>query len=296
MIYLLLSIFFSTLLVVILRAYTTWNIKTEHGIVFNYLVCCLTGLVAMPNKNILFQLPNWNGWIWCLLLGFGFIVIFLLIGKSTTLFGVSTTSIAFKLSFIIPTIIAILFYGDSVSFSKTLGILMAISAVFFITYQPNKENEIESVNNSNKNNFLFKNSWILPLAILVGSGITDAGFNFIQRNFTPPNFDHIVTIMVFLGAFITGLLLYGKDKALYQWKNVFAGIILGIPNYGSLYFLLLALKHTKLTPSILFPINNLGIIGLSALFGFFIFKEKFNTQKYIGFALAVLSIIIIGFF
>lgn len=294
MLYLILSILFSTSLVVILRLFERWKIKTEHGILFNYLVCCITGLVAMPDKALLTQVPAWNGWWICLLLGFGFILIFLLIGKSTHILGVATTSIAFKLSFVIPVIIAILFYGDSLSVVKVIGILMAVLAVFFIAYQPETENHPKETT-PETDDFIHRKAWILPLIIFIGSGLTDASFNFIQRNFTPPGFDHIVTIMVFLGAFIAGMFLFGFHKETYQWKNLLGGIILGVPNYGSLYFLLQALKNSGFTPSVLFPLNNLGIVGLAALSGLVLFKEHFSMRKIIGFALAIGSIIIIGF-
>ncbi len=295
MIYLILSILFSTSLVVILRSFEKWNIKTEFGIVFNYLVCCITGFIAMDNKSMIQEIPSWNGWWICLLLGFGFILIFLLIGKSTKLLGVATTSIAFKLSFIIPVIIAIIFYGDALSIMKAIGIATAISAVYFIAYQPTAALEQDKEPNSTQTSFIHKKAWMLPLLIFVGSGLTDASFNFIQRNYTPIGYDHIVTIMVFFGAFLSGMMMYGFKKEMYQWKNVFGGIVLGIPNYGSLYFLLQALKHSGFSPSTLFPLNNLGIVGLSALFGLLLFKETFSSRKIIGFVLAVASIIIIGF-
>jgi drug/metabolite transporter (DMT)-like permease len=287
MLYLILSILCATSLVVILRLFSNYKVKTEYGIVFNYAVCCITGLLAMENKSMLREIPSWNGWWICLALGLGFILIFTLVGKSTAILGVATTSIAFKLSFIIPTIVAILFYGDQLTVFKIIGIISAIIAVYFITYQKSEsENESESVN---------KNAWILPVLIFVGSGITDSIFNVIQRNYTPVGFDHIVTIMVFLGAFLSGMILYGFNKEMYQWKNVIAGIVLGIPNYGSLYFLLQALKHTGYAPSTLFPINNLGIVGVSAIIGLLIFKESFSTKKIIGFLLAIASIVMIGF-
>jgi drug/metabolite transporter (DMT)-like permease len=185
MIYLILSILFSTSLVVILRSFEKWNIKTEFGIVFNYLVCCITGFIAMDNKSMIQEIPSWNGWWICLLLGFGFILIFLLIGKSTKLLGVATTSIAFKLSFIIPVIIAIIFYGDALSIMKAIGIATAISAVYFIAYQPTAAIEQDKEPNSTQTSFIHKKAWMLPLLIFVGSGLTDASFNFIQRNYTP---------------------------------------------------------------------------------------------------------------
>lgn len=295
MLFLILSILCSTSLVVILRYFEKWKIQTDFGIVFNYLVCCITGFIVMDNKSIIREIPSWNGWWVCLLLGIGFTLVFILIGKSTKILGVATTSISFKLSFIIPVIISILFYGDILTLSKTIGILTAVSAVFFIAYQPDSVEQSDTKNETKIESFLHKKAWILPLIIFIGAGITDSGFNFIQRNFTPPGFDHIVTIMVFLGAFLSGMVLYGFNKEMYQWKNMVGGIILGVPNYGSLYFLLQALKHSGFTPSTLFPINNLGIVGLSALCGWLLFRETFSKRKIIGFILAVASIVIIGF-
>jgi drug/metabolite transporter (DMT)-like permease len=288
MLYLILSILFSTSLVIILRLFSKWKIHTEYGIVFNYAVCCITGLLAMDNKQQLLEIPEWNGWWICLLLGIGFILIFVLIGKSTQLLGVATTSIAFKLSFVIPVIVAVVFYGDTLTVTKIIGIITAVTAVYFITFEKDKvEDTVDELPE--------KRAWLLPVIILLGSGVTDSTFNFIQRNYTPPGYDHIVTILIFFGAFVSGLVLYGFKRELYQWKNVAGGIILGIPNYGSLYFLLQALKHTGYNPSTLFPVNNLGIVGLSALAGLFLFREHFSFRKIIGFVLAVISIVIIGF-
>ena len=294
--YLLLSIFFSTSLVVILRLFSIWKIKTEHGILFNYLVCCITGFIVMPDKTMFNHIGIWNGWWVCLLLGGGFILTFLLIGKSTNLLGVATTGIAFKLSFVIPTIVAILFYGDKFSITKMIGIAMAVFAVFLIA--DSKENNVitevtEKI--SEPTDFIHRKAWIMPFLIFIGSGITDSIFNFIQRNYTPTGYEHLVTTLVFLGAFLMGLLLFGFNRELYQWKNVLGGILLGVPNYASLYFLLLALKKSTLPPSELFPINNLGIVGFTAICGLILFKEKFSLRKSIGFALALGSIIIIGF-
>ena len=201
MIYLLLSMLCATSLVIILRLFETWKIKTEYGIVLNYLVCCITGLVSMENKSLLREIPSWNGWWICLLLGCSFMAIFILIGKTIKLLGVTTTSIAYKLSFIIPAIISIIFYKDVLTIYKMIGIVTAVFSVYFIAYVPgNKDNTQEQHAN--------KKIWIYPVIIFIGAGIIDASFNYIQRNFTPPNFDHIVSIVTFSGAFISGMILF----------------------------------------------------------------------------------------
>jgi drug/metabolite transporter (DMT)-like permease len=246
----------------------------------------------MEDKSMLRNIFSWNGWWICLVLGIGFMIIFILIGKAVKTLGVAATSIAYKLSFIIPTVVSILFYGDMLTAYKITGIIMAVTAVYFIAFEPKRRDTNE---NLSLENTIEKRTWLLPLIIFTGAGIIDAAFNFIQRNYTPQGFDHIVSITIFAGAFLSGVIVYGTRKEMYTWRNVAGGIVLGIPNYGSLYFLLQALKHTGLTPSTLFPINNLGIVCISAFAGILIFKEVFSTRKAIGFILAVTCIILIGF-
>lgn len=291
MLNLILSILCSTLIVVVLRLFPKYKINTAHAIVFNYAVCVLVGFIAIENKANLALIPSWNGWWICLLLGTAFTLIFTLVGRSTALLGIASTSIAFKLSFIIPTVVSIIYYGDTITIFKIIGIIAAIVAIYFITYQKEKT----SKNINDKNDFISKNAWLLPIIIFVGGGISDTIFNMIQRNYTPDGFDHIVSVTIFFGALLSGIIAFGLKKEMYTWKNLIAGIVLGIPNYGSLYFLLQALKYTGYTPSTLFPINNISIICVTSIIGLIIFKESFSTRKIIGFALAIISIVLIGF-
>ena len=45
--------------------------------------------------------------------------------------------------------------------------------------------------------------------------------------------------------------------------------------------------------SLMFPINNVGIIGLSMLGALLIFKESANKYKYIGIGLAIGAVVLI---
>ena len=46
--------------------------------------------------------------------------------------------------------------------------------------------------------------------------------------------------------------------------------------------------------SVVFPINNVGILLTTAVLGLIFFKEKFNLQKLIGFSMAILAIIMVA--
>lgn len=288
MLYLLLSILTSTSLIVILRLYDKWKVNSSFGIVFNYFFCVITGLFFVDDFNLFSKIPSWNGFPYVLILGIAFILIFQIVGKATLISGVATTSIAMKLSFVIPAIFAVWLYGDSLSTIKICGIACAILSVFLISYEKSKTTDTE-------NNTITNRRILYPFLIFVMCGLCDATFNHIQKKFIPAGWDHQVTITVFLIAAIVGIAMNAHKKELYQWKNVTAGIALGIPNYFSLYFLLKTLKTLPMESSTIFPINNLGIVCLSALSGYILFHEKFSRQKIAGIILAIASIIIIGF-
>ena len=291
MIYLLLSILCSTSLVVILRLFSNYNIKTPHGIVFNYLVCCVTGLLFAENLPTATEYFSWNGWYACLLLGSLFYIVFNITGKATTILGVATTSLLFKISFVITVFVALVFLGDAITWNKILGIIFAIGAVFLITYT--REKSINSTSSAEKKQYV-----LMCLFVFFGSGACDTGFNLIRLNLIPVALEHVATVTIFFGAFVCSFLLNASDKSLFQWKNVVAGLVLGIPNYGSLYFWIQALKELKIKfnwdSSTVFPINNIGVVCLSAVIGFLLFREKFSIQKLIGFLLAIVSIVFIG--
>ncbi|MFN8281690.1 MAG: EamA family transporter [Chitinophagales bacterium] len=291
MIYLLLSILCSTSLVVILRLFSNYNIKTAHGIVFNYLVCCVTGLLFAEHLPTATEYFNWNGWYACLLLGSLFYIVFNTTGKATTILGVATTSLLFKISFVITVFVALLFLGDVITWNKIIGIICAITAVFLITYT--KEKSAVTATSAQKKEYI-----LMCLFVFFGSGACDTGFNLVRLNLIPVALEHVATVTIFFGAFICSFLLNVKDKSLFQWKNIVAGLVLGIPNYGSLYFWIQALKELKLEfnwdSSTVFPINNIGVVCFSAFIGFILFREKFSIQKLAGFVLAVVSIVFIG--
>ncbi len=283
MIYLLLSILLSTSLVVILKYFNKYNVHGVYGIVFNYLVCSITGFLFIQDTSSIQSLMHWPHLWKVVLMGFLFISVFLMIGRSTQYLGVSTTSLAFKLSFVIPVFMAIYLYQDKLEIHQYIGILLAIVAVIAISIQ-NKEAQ---------NNEFPKWVILLPFLIFIGSGICDTVFNYIQKKLLLPGWEHLITVTVFFSAFVAGFFMSFYKKGFFDKRNILGGIVLGIPNYGSLYFLLLALQKTGMPSSKLFPINNLGIVICSAIIGKLLFKEDFSRNKIIGLLLAIVAIILL---
>jgi multidrug transporter EmrE-like cation transporter len=69
-----------------------------------------------------------------------------------------------------------------------------------------------------------------------------------------------------------------------------AGLILGLVNYGSIYFLLRILGSGLIDRSAAIPANNMGVVALSAVVGVALFKEKLSAKKLWGILLALVAI------
>jgi len=83
-------------------------------------------------------------------------------------------------------------------------------------------------------------------------------------------------------------------------KPLIWGIMLGISNFGSIYFLIRTLNHRSpqgniIDSSIVFGVNNTGIVVLSVFTGFIVFREKLKRINWIGVGLALVAIIIFAY-
>jgi multidrug transporter EmrE-like cation transporter len=138
---------------------------------------------------------------------------------------------------------------------------------------------------------------LLPVVVFVGSGLCDSGVQLGDKlYFTTAGSEYFV-LAIFICAALTGItyltwmLLRGTIKL--QWKQVLGGIALGIPNYGSLLFLMKALDHVPGGSSVVFPVTNIATVAGSTLLSVVIFREHLNRPNLIGLVFAGLCIVFI---
>ena len=283
MIFLLLSILFSTGLFVIFKYFGIYKIDVLKAIFVNYIVAFSMGFFfaerQIPISEIYLQ-PWFSG---ALFLGALFVSIFFVMAMTAQKNGVSVTSIAGKMSVVVPVIFGIILYNESVTFLKIVGIIMALIAVYLSSVKEEK---------SEKNGTL-----LLPILLFIGSGTIDTLLKYIQENYVADEDVSIFSGSLFgiAGAFAFLILVIKtlKKRESFGYKNIIAGIILGVPNYYSIIFLIKALQNKNFESSTLFTINNVAIVVVSTLVGLFFFKEKFSVKNKIGVAMAVLAIVLV---
>lgn len=289
MIYLFLSILFNAYLGVIFAYFNRYKIDTFQAIVFNYITCVVTGSLALGKFPINLTTAGLPWFKWAILMGFLFITVFNLIAYSSNKVGITITQTANRLSLVIPVIFSYFLYHESISYLKILGILVALTAVVLASQK-------KSVAGNTKR----KLSWeiFLPILLFLSSGVIDAMTKFVERTFlhdTDTSNAYLISGFGIAAIFgIVALLFqYIQGKRKFHWNYLLSGIILGVPNYFSIYFLIKALKNPTLNSSATIPINNIGVLFVVSLFGIFVFKEKLTKANYAGLLLTLTAIILI---
>lgn len=286
MIYLVLAVVCNSLLFLILKSFDRFRINTLQGIVVNYAVAGSLGLLLSP-VHFSFAALETKSWLWIPpIMGLLFISIFLLIARTAQTIGVSVASVANKMSVIIPVIVAILLYNDSTGFMKVAGIVLALVAVYFTS----KKNDGTS---------LGLRQLFLPLVVFLGSGIIDALVNFAQQQSVSTADSPLFIACCFLMAFTGGLLMVSyqliRKQTTLQPRALIAGIVLGVPNYFSIWCIIEALESQLMESSMLYPVANMGIVVVSTLGAFLIFREKLSPMNLLGIGISIAATLLIMF-
>jgi uncharacterized membrane protein len=188
------------------------------------------------------------------------------------------------MSMIIPIIIGVLLLNENFSFNKLMGISLAFGAII-----------LSSMGNGKLN--INKSHILIIVLLFIGQGIADGILNWCQKFLINSQNMNLFFCFTFLSAGFTGLIILifknKKSKIKIEMKNVFWGIILGIPNYITLLFFIKSLKSEMFASSEIFPIINIGVIILCSVSSIIIFKEKVTIYNWIGVGLGILSIFVI---
>jgi drug/metabolite transporter (DMT)-like permease len=284
MIPLIFSILCSSFIFVLFKIFPKYSIDTFQAIVFNYITAFSCG--------ILFFGHEWNPealtiglWpVYAVICAVLFISLFILMGSSSQKNGVALTSIAVKMSMAISMLLIIILYREPLSFFKIGGIVLAFVGVFLVSFS---RSEKKKTNNS---------LWLL-LILFVGSGVLDFILNYVQKyelyHLTPSLFSAFgFGISGIIGLII---LIYriNTQNIKVTLKNIFAGVLLGIPNYFSIYLLILSYKSTGWNDSTVLAVINISVVMISAIIGFIAFKENLTARKIIGLVSAIGAIILL---
>lgn len=292
MIYLILSIFSSAALVLLFKAFEQFRIHTFHAIVINYIVASGCGFLVLGGSVNYAALPGKPWFEISLLVGTLFIIMFWFIAKTAQKVGVSVSAVSQKMAVVVPVTVALIAYdGETLSWIKGLGILLALVGVGMSSI---KEDRFE----------VDKRYAFFPLIVFLGAGFLDTTMNYVEKfklGAGVKNTEMLLYVStLFFVAFLLGLLAWIFQSLRHpggriRLNTLIAGIALGVPNFGSIYFLLKTLDSSFLQDSAIFPINNMGIVAASTLGSVLIFGERLSWMNRLGVTVSIGAIAMIAF-
>ena len=281
-----LCIFSSSLIFVIFKLFKVFRVQTLYAIIVNYVTAFLVGTLSFSGSISPGEIPVKPWFTGAMAMGILFLLVFNLMAKTSQQFGVSVASVATKMSLVIPVVFGVVLYKEQLDNVKIIGIIMALSAVYFAS--------VREKTLTIKRGGVF---W-LPFLVFIGSGIIDVSIKYFEETRVDPSEFSLFTAFIFGSAAISGfvfiMLRLPKIALKRNFRNIIGGIVLGIPNFFSIFFLLRALQHKTLNSASLFTINNVAIVMFSTLLGILLFKEKISSKNWAGIAMAVVSIILVA--
>lgn len=266
MIFLVLAILSSTAVSLAMR----FSNNVEHSLygklVCNYVVCSLCAAFFV-------QTFEWSSatMSFGLLNGVLLVLGLILMQFSMRLNGIALTSLYGRLGVCIPLIFSIVFFHENPTMLQCVAILLSFFAIYLSFYQANMDFRLG----------------LSLFAFMLISGLGDT-MSKIYQMYGDTSFSGMYFFVSFCLAGLMSFLVMLYKKQRIHKKEILYGVLIGVPNYFSSYFLLESLRTV---PSIVvYPTYSMMTIVVISICGYILFKETINKEKILTFVLILVSI------
>ena len=277
MLYLILALVSSMLVSVCMRLSEGKAKNNISMLAMNYAMCTLLSLVYAGSVDLF---PQESGLGFALLLGLVsgamFLGSFMLLQWNIGVNGVVLPATFMKLGVVVPTILAVILFGETPRLAQVLGVLGAIAAIVLIQMEKGKSRA--------------KNT--LGLIVLwLGGGVTDTMAKFYDAWGSPALENHylLYTFAVALVLCTALALIRGERPTL---ADAGFGLLLGIPNYYSARFLLLSLSNVPAV--VAYPTYSVGTIVMVTLAGRALFGERLSRRQMLAMGVILVSLVLLN--
>ena len=266
------------------------RMRVDHftAIIINYWASGLLGSIIAGHIPLISYAAGSVHWTYFgLVLGVCFVGGFTVTALSIRYTGMAVTSAMQRMSLLMSAGYAVLVFHEPFGILKMSGMLLAVIAILMITRR-----EKSSVSRIQHLRFL-----LLPIGTLVLSGIIETVLYYVHAKKLAIHGDIVFSTYAFsIAACIGGIIVLaraitGAHKI--SWRDLAGGIVLGVPNFFTIY-LILTLLQDGFPGSVLYPVLNILVLAFTAVTGLFLFREKLKKMNVIGIVFALLAILLIS--
>ena len=265
-IYLILALVSSLLIAIMLRIFEKKNFNRYVIIASNYFISGSIGFFLLNHKT----LPDLEIIVFGVLVGAGFFVSFVIFSISLKKEGLASTVTMGRLSLAIPVLLSIIFGSEKPQLTDILSLTTILLIIFLWEKRLSKISPI-----------------LISLFLLFG--LIDASMKFFKIRFELVD-NSLFLITIFCSALTWSWFYILAKRIKVRQKEVLWGLVLGIPNFFSSFFILSALSG-GIPAYIVFPFININLIILSSLTGNIYFSESLSRRKILLILTGIISII-----
>jgi len=277
MLTLIISIACSVAVSILLKLARRHRLHIGQAIAVNYAVAAgLCLLLLQPHPA---QLLHQNS-SWFVLIALGILLptVFLAMAAAVRHAGIVLSDAAQRLSLFLPLLASFLIFGQAPTSASLIGIVLAFSALGCLLARQQTSTDAVVAG---------PGAAALLLAVWLGYGCIDILFKLLAKSGTGFGAS-LFAAFVLAGA----LMLAGLLAARTPWhaRNIGAGLLLGLLNFGNIYFYIRAHQLFPDNPTLIFTAMNIGVIVLGTLAGTALFGERPSRLNLAGVILAIAAI------
>ena len=281
MFYLIAAIFCSTVISLSMRLSENYRKNHISMLAVNYLTC-LVLCIFYTGGGIFSAASNLTSpdYLYSLLLGaiqgFLYMVSFLLLQVNISRNGIVLSGTFMRLGLLVPTVCAILFFGEQPTTGHILGFILGILAILLINLEKGERKV---------------SSGFMLVLLLLGGGLVDVMAKIYEETGSE-GYKNEFLLFTFLVALIICLVVTIIKKESLCPADILWGIIIGIPNYYSARFLLGALK--TIPAIVVYPTHSGATISLITTAGVLFFKETLSKRRIIAMGIIIAALLLLN--
>lgn len=242
----------------------------------NYLSASVLAYAAMPTRAFSLGAGGWTALGLGAVQGLLYLGTLVILQSSIRRNGVILSGTFARLGLVVPMLLAVVLFGELPTGVQLAGFLLACAAIWLIRTDSAGETA------GSKGGLLL---------LLVCSGLTDSLAKVFEAvgSRELDGWFLLLTFLVALAACL-GLMVWKRERL--GWREVLYGCLVGIPNYGSVFFLLRAL--TQLPAVLVYPTYSAGTILAISLIGVVAFRERPGRRQWAGLAMILAALVLLN--
>jgi drug/metabolite transporter (DMT)-like permease len=198
--------------------------------------------------------------------------------------GLALSVVAMRTAVVIPVLASVLIWRERPTTMQLAGTVVALVAMALVLSEVWRRSAASAPGTPARNAPL----WLAGLFLLDGLVMVPAQ---VFRKELPAAENLPFQAVLFVAAFLVTTIIYYVSRQRMTRQSLNYGAVLGAANLGNYLFLVLALMI--LPGVVVYPVIAAAEVGLMALAGVLVWKEKVGARSWAGIALAIVALVLI---